>query len=61
MLTLTKMRNRMITSTNGIQSGDSTHHHDQSMTPESFRAMKTIVSRPMKPIPPELEFDSVDI
>lgn len=35
-----------------IQSGESTHHQDQSITLVNFRTIKTIVSRPAKPIPP---------
>jgi hypothetical protein len=33
----------------GIQMGENTHHHDQSITPHSFAITKMIVSRP--PIP----------
>lgn len=32
------------------QAGASTHHHDQSMTPVSFRTMKVMQSRPGKPM-----------
>jgi len=28
--------------TNGIQSGESTHHHDHAITPQSLRVMNTI-------------------
>jgi len=42
----------------GIQSGDKTHTHDQSILPKSFRVMNTIANRPPKPIPPFLMFDS---
>lgn len=39
-----------------IQSGDKTHTHGgQSMLCVSFRTMKTIVSSPINPIPPELD------
>jgi hypothetical protein len=30
--------------------GDNTHHHNQSMIPKSFKAMKTIVRRTVNPI-----------
>ena len=39
--------------------GDSTHHQDQSIKLVSFRAMKRIVSSPIK-LTPELD-DSLDI
>lgn len=39
------------------QTGDSTHHQLQSMTLQSLRVMKTTVSRPKKPMPPEDEED----
>ncbi|AFB75900.1 hypothetical protein 2203_scaffold802_00024 [Bacteriophage sp.] len=35
-----------------IQSGDSTHHHDQAITCVSLSVINTMVSRPTKPIPP---------
>lgn len=38
-----------------IRDGDNTHHHDQSILPNSLRVIKTIVSRPKKPTPPEDE------
>lgn len=37
-----------------IQIGDSTHSHDQEITPHSFNTIKTIVSKPANPIPPLL-------
>ena len=36
------------------QSGDSTHHHDQSIFPVSFRPMNSTVSNDTKPPPPTL-------
>ena len=33
----------------------STQSHDQPMKPVSFKAMNRTVSRPQKPMPPELE------
>jgi len=42
----------------GIHNGDNTHHHDQAIYPVNFNVIKTIVSNPVKPIPPlEAEFD----
>lgn len=43
-----------------IITGDITHHHDQSMTPVSFKAMNKIVSAPVNPSP-EAELDESDI
>ena len=43
----------------GIHSADNTHHHDQSILPISFKVMNTIVSRPQKPIPDELEDEAL--
>lgn len=40
----------------GIQSGDVTHHHDQSMFPVNFKTKNTIKRIPAKPIPDEDEF-----
>jgi len=37
-----------------IQIGDSTHHQDQSILSSNFNVIKTMVSKPAKPIP-ELE------
>src|SRR3982751_149687 len=37
-----------------IQSGESTHHHDQSMYPVNLRPMNRTVRRPVKPTPPPL-------
>jgi len=37
-----------------IQIGESTHHHDQSITSVSFKMMNTMVRRPVKPMPPLL-------
>ena len=34
-----------------IQTGDRTHHHDKSITLDSFKVMKTIVRRPVNPMP----------
>lgn len=42
-----------------IHIGESTHHHDQSMTPQSFRTMKATVSNPVKPIPLLLLLDEL--
>lgn len=39
---------------NEIQMGDSTQTHDQSITWQSFNTMKTIVRRPVNPMPLEL-------
>lgn len=44
-----------------IQIGERTHHHDHAMKPVSFKVMKTMVSRPTKPMPPVLEEDELDI
>ena len=41
--------------TNVIQIGDITHHHDQLITPHNFKVTNTIVSRPKKPMPLELD------
>jgi len=38
---------------NVIQTGDKTHHHDQSILSSSFRIIKTIVRTLTNPIPPE--------
>ena len=35
-----------------IQIGDSTHSHDQEITPHNFSTINTIASSPAKPIPP---------
>lgn len=35
------------------QIGDNIHHHDHVITPQSFKVINTMVSRPAKPIPPE--------
>src|SRR5512133_573618 len=43
------------TTPRGIRIGDSIHHHDQSITGVSLSVMKTMVSRPKKPTPPEPE------
>tara|TARA_Y100000034_G_scaffold132597_1_gene195990 strand:- start:2808 stop:3074 length:267 start_codon:yes stop_codon:yes gene_type:complete len=37
---------------NGIHNGDNTHHHDQCITPTSFKTIKAIVNKPRNPIPP---------
>jgi len=37
-----------------IQIGDKTHHHDHVILPISFNTIKTIVKRPVNPIPLEL-------
>jgi hypothetical protein len=42
---------------NTPQMGDSTHHHDQSITWQSFSTMNTIVSSPENPIPPDAAED----
>ncbi len=44
-----------------IHIGERTHHHDHPMKPVSFKVMKTMVSRPTNPMPPELEEDELDI
>ncbi len=36
---------------NEIQRGDNTHHQDQLMYPVNFKTIKTIVSKPEKPMP----------
>lgn len=41
-----------MTIANGIQTGESTHHHDHEMTLVSLRTMNTMQSRPRKSIPP---------
>jgi hypothetical protein len=40
-----------------IHTGDKTHHHDHAMTLVSFSTTNATVSKPTKPIPPELEDD----
>lgn len=40
-----------ITTTNGIQIGDNTHHQDQSITLHSFKMMNANNKRPKNPIP----------
>lgn len=42
-----------------IHIGDSTHHHDQSITLHSFRATKSTVNIPASPIPPDEDEDDV--
>lgn len=37
----------------GIHAGDSTHHQDQSMTWHSFKTIKAIRSKPVRPTPPD--------
>jgi hypothetical protein len=37
-----------------IQIGESTHNHDHVIKPINFRAIKTIVSKAVNPIPPLL-------
>ena len=39
-----------------IHRGDNTQTQDQVITPKSFNVMKTIVSKPPKPMPPEDAF-----
>ena len=34
-----------------VQTGDSTHHHDHSITSVNFNAMNRMVNRPVNPIP----------
>jgi len=38
-----------------IQSGEKTHHQDQSILSKSLNITKTMVSRPGKPIPAEVD------
>jgi hypothetical protein len=45
---------------NPIQSGESTHHHDQSILPINFKKMNRIVSKLVKPIPEDVELDALD-
>lgn len=45
---------RVTPRTKPIKGGDNTHHHDQSMTLDSFNPIKRMVNIPVKPIP--LEF-----
>jgi hypothetical protein len=41
----------------GIQIGDNTHHHDQSIYLVNFNTMNTMVNKPPNPIPlDELDF-----
>jgi hypothetical protein len=54
-MTMTK-----ITSAMGSQIGASTHHQDHVMVPMSLSTMKTMVSRPKKPMPAELLLDDDD-
>lgn len=42
-----------------IQSGESTHHHYQSIFPSSLSVMNTIARRPAKPIPLDDELDDL--
>lgn len=44
-----------------IQRGERTHNQLQVILPRSLRTMNTIVSRPQKPIPPELAEELSDI
>lgn len=37
-----------------IKIGDNIHYHDQLIHPVNFNVIKTIVSNPQKPMPPEL-------
>jgi hypothetical protein len=38
----------------GIQTGDSTHHHGQAMTPQSLRVMKVMASHLENPMPRDI-------
>jgi hypothetical protein len=40
-----------------IQIGDKTQSQDQLITPVNFRAIKTMVRSPQKPIPPDEDDD----
>jgi len=42
-----------------IHIGDNTHYHDQEMTPPSLKPMKTMVSIPVKPKPPEEDLSAM--
>jgi hypothetical protein len=42
----------------GSHIGDSTHHHDQSMCPVSFRPIKRTVRREQNDVPPD---DAVEV
>jgi len=44
-----------------IQIGDKTHHQDHVIIPNSFKVIKISVSRPQNPMPPDAEFDELDI
>ena len=46
---MTRMASRMAI---GIQNGDNTHHHDQSMTWHNFNTTNAMPSRPAIPMPP---------
>jgi hypothetical protein len=52
--------NPSINNATTIHTGDTTHHHDQSMTWHNLRAMKVIVNKPTKPIPDD-EDDEDDL
>ena len=40
-----------IPNTVGIQIGARTHHQDQEITLQSFKTIKAIASKPLKPMP----------
>jgi hypothetical protein len=46
-----------ITSKAEIHSGANTHNHDHVITPQSFKTINTIVSKPVNPIPPVLPLE----
>ena len=43
-----------------IHIGERTHHHDQLMYPSIFKVIKTMVSNPVKPIPPDEELPNMN-
>ena len=42
-----------------IQIGLITSHHNHVIFPKSFKTIKTMVNKPTKPIPPELDEDEL--
>ena len=45
----------------GIQAGDKTHHQLHEMNAVSFSTIKTMVSRPKKPMPEEEELLAISV
>ncbi|MDE2097578.1 MAG: hypothetical protein KGL39_10055 [Patescibacteria group bacterium] len=55
---MSKMKQTMAVA---IHIGDNTQIHDQLMIRHNLRVIKTIVSKPQKPMPPEDDFESISL